>query len=559
MLCRKTMVSNSGPRWELLDIPLPSLFQRHLTDFRSDFKMHTFVLYAILAVLTIAIYQFSTWFAREIHFKSLAKTHGCEPPRTIYRSLAQTLNRLYRLKNLIPSGEDFFDDLLAPDFGGKHTFYEYSILDITGKFNLYGSFTTIEPKNIQAMLSTQFNDFEVGDFRYQIFKHLIGRSIFTSDGAFWEHSRAIMRPQFARENVNDLDFTDQATDRFIKRFGAVDAEGWTSEVTTLDFLVDFTLASGTHFSFAHAVDLQDDEEEMDEDKRAFTEDLEHVSMVLVQRARLGFLKWIPGLIIGEGPDFRKAHHNLHRAADKFINEAVHERGSSVDEKSRRHSLVKGLAEQIDDPVEMRNQSMAVLMAGRDASAGMLAFCFNRLALHPEIFQKLRAIVLEHFSGTPTASELKACKYLTYFMNEIMRLHPNLPFNNRLAVKDTTLPVGGGPDELSPIAIRKGTVVNFSVYFLHRRKDLWGEDADEFKPERWETPKPQWWFLPFLAGPRHCPGQEFARIEAAFVLVRICQRFEAIEPVNQEEMAKLRKSFGLVVSPIESKVRLKQAT
>jgi len=59
-------------------------------------------------------------------------------------------------------------------------------------------------------------------------------------------------------------------------------------------------------------------------------------------------------------------------------------------------------------------------------------------------------------------------------------------NGRIAIADTVIPVGGGPDGKSPIFVKKGQLVNYQVYVMHRRKDIYGEDANEFKPERWET-------------------------------------------------------------------------
>ena len=64
-------------------------------------------------------------------------------------------------------------------------------------------------------------------------------------------------------------------------------------------------------------------------------------------------------------------------------------------------------------------------------------------------------------------------------------------NSRIALQDTTLPVGGGKDEKSPIFVKAGTMVAFHVAALHRRRDLWGQDADEFRPERWESEKGNW--------------------------------------------------------------------
>lgn len=64
--------------------------------------------------------------------------------------------------------------------------------------------------------------------------------------------------------------------------------------------------------------------------------------------------------------------------------------------------------------------------------------------------------------------------------------------------------------------------------MHRRKDLWGMDADDFIPERWEKRRPGWDFLPFNGGPRICIGQQFALTEVGYVIVRLVQRFDKID-------------------------------
>jgi len=63
-------------------------------------------------------------------------------------------------------------------------------------------------------------------------------------------------------------------------------------------------------------------------------------------------------------------------------------------------------------------------------------------------------------------------------------------NSRVAVRDTTIPLGGGPDGKSPVLVKKGQSVNYSAYVMHRRTDFYGEDALEFKPERWEKLRPR---------------------------------------------------------------------
>ena len=74
-------------------------------------------------------------------------------------------------------------------------------------------------------------------------------------------------------------------------------------------------------------------------------------------------------------------------------------------------------------------------------------------------------------------------------------------------------MGGGPDGLSPILVRKGEHVGYCVYTMHRRKDLYGADAALFRPSRWQPDNPDgpdlrgigWGYLPFNGGPRICLG------------------------------------------------------
>ena len=82
----------------------------------------------------------------------------------------------------------------------------------------------------------------------------------------------------------------------------------------------------------------------------------------------------------------------------------------------------------------------------------------------------------------------------------LRLHPPVPVNTRTALRTTVLPTGGGPDRQSSILIPKGTEVAYSPYTLHRRPDLFGMDAELFRPERWDEELPlglssvQWWTM-----------------------------------------------------------------
>jgi cytochrome P450 len=99
----------------------------------------------------------------------------------------------------------------------------------------------------------------------------------------------------------------------------------------------------------------------------------------------------------------------------------------------------------------------------------------------------------------------------YSLLSASRLYTQIPVNVRVATKTTFIPKGGGPDGLSPLLIRKGVGVGFSPYHMHRHKDLYGDDANEFRPERWEGSELKnigWGFMPFHGGPRICLGSKY---------------------------------------------------
>lgn len=411
------------------------------------------------------------------------------------------------------TGEDFLDDILVPDTQHAHTVYLYG-------FEGTKVLETVEPANIQALLATQFKDFELGSRRFQQFNVFIGKSIFSSDGAFWEHSRAMFRPQFARDNINDLEMTDRATSVMIEAFGDPDANGWTSGEEVMPLLYNFTMDTATDFLFGESVNMQPsklaakkgyverDVEKLQHQQEAqdFYDSFAAMNEYIILRIRLQTFYWL-----GDGLPLRRAVKKVHRFTDRYAKRAIELYRQGGAKGSKKNSLLDNLATQTQDNVELRNQVTALLLAGRDTTSAALGWCFVRLALHPDILHKLRNVVLAEFppGSELTFSRLKSCRYLQHFLQEVLRLHPTVPVNQRQAARDTTLPTGGGPNGKSPIAVKKGQAILYSVYVMHRRKDLWGEDALEFKPERWEKRYPGWQWLPFNGGPRICLGTHFA--------------------------------------------------
>ena len=114
--------------------------------------------------------------------------------------------------------------------------------------------------------------------------------------------------------------------------------------------------------------------------------------------------------------------------------------------------------------------------------------------------------------------------------ESLRLYPAVPFNVRIALSDTTLPHGGGPDGLSPIGVRKDTPIGYSTLVMQRRPEAVPAllRPIDLQPDRWRDwqPKP-WQYIPLNGGPRICIGQQFALTELGYTIVRLLQRFDRV--------------------------------
>jgi cytochrome P450 len=232
---------------------------------------------------------------------------------------------------------------------------------------------------------------------------------------------------------------------------------------------------------------------------------------------------------------------VHAFVDYYVQKALNtELGEKTPNLSKRgnngkekYVFLEALSQTTRDPVELRDQLLNILLAGRDTTASLLSSLFLVLSRNPHIFSELRRQVLDDFGPYESPREitfarLKSCTYLQWVLNETLRLYAVVPINRRAAAADTTLPIGGGPDGKSPIFVPKGKEIFYAVHAMHKWKDLWGADAEEFRPERWVNRKHSWEYLPFNGGPRICIGQQFALTEAGHVVVRLLQRFDAVE-------------------------------
>ncbi|KAF2087173.1 putative P450 monooxygenase [Saccharata proteae CBS 121410] len=510
--------------------------------------MHNALLYGLWAVASFVIYKFVNFIAKKRRHAIKARELGCQPP-PVWDSkdilgITNTIKIVQAGKaNRVPDYVVERFETISKREGRPVSTMKQNTAGDTQIF-------TADPKNIQALLATQFKDFVLGETRTNNFAPLLGYGIFTSDGKMWEHSRAMLRPQFARDQVSDLELEETHVQNLLKALPVDPSTGWTDVTDIEPLFFRLTLDSATEFLFGESVDSQlanlpgkTDSTPIDpaRDEKAFAYAFDSAQGFLAQGARLGDMYWL-----AHNAEFKQLCKQVHVFVDSFVQQALNQVPAEKDvektgnsdgsKKKHKYILSHALAEQTRDPIELRAQMLNILLAGRDTTASLLSWLFMLLAQHPSIFKKLRTAILDDFGPykeTPaesdiTFSKLKNCTYLQHTLSETLRLYPLVPLNSRRAHIDTSIPRGGGPDGTAPIFVPKGTEVNYSVHVMHHSRTLWGPDAELFKPERWEGRKAGWEFLPFNGGPRICIGQQFALTEASFVVVRLLQRFETLE-------------------------------
>ncbi|EON66227.1 hypothetical protein W97_05620 [Coniosporium apollinis CBS 100218] len=283
-------------------------------------------------------------------------------------------------------------------------------------------------------------------------------------------------------------------------------------------------------------------------------------------AFLSQVRWTPALLPANPLDplnpmrpFMQRYNKwrMDRYLNRLLDERFASRAGAQSRKPRKKTVIdlalqsyhdpsEGEERTKEDPSEESPQHMdptfrsyaldqlkLFVFAGHDTTSSTICYALHLLSTHPSCLSAIRA---EHDSvfGPDTSQTaeliktsphlLNALPYTLAVIREVLRLYPPASSVRR------GLP---GVYLHDPKSGEKYPTDGFLVWVhalgMHRSPDLWGPDAQAFKPERFllenaaSVPKDAW--RPFEKGPRNCIGQELALLEARIILVMTVRRFD----------------------------------
>uniref|UniRef100_A0A2N9JBU3 Cytochrome P450 n=1 Tax=Fagus sylvatica TaxID=28930 RepID=A0A2N9JBU3_FAGSY len=432
--------------------------------------------------------------------------------------LLRKLNKNKRKKKYHPIAGTTFHQLLH--FNRLHHY----MTDQAGKYRTYrllslvrNEIYTSDPTNVEYILKTNFDNYGKGWYNYINLKDLLGDGIFAVDGEKWRQQRKVSSHEFSTKMLRD--FSSE-----IFRKNAAKLANIVSEAANTNQIMDIQdllmkSALDSLFQVAFGIEL-DSMCGSNEEGKNFSNAFNDSSEMTLWRYVDIFWRIKKFLNIGSEATLKRRLKIVNDFVFKLIHRKIEQMKNSLDESSmKREDILSRFLQVTDaDPTYLRDIILNFIIAGKDTTATTIAWFIYMVCKHPAVQLKIAKEVKEatnmkeitnyaEFAAIISEEALEKMQYLHAAITETLRLYPAVPVDAKICFSDDTLPDG--------YSVNEGDMVAYQPYAMGRMKFIWGDDAEEFRPERWLNedgifqPESPFKFTAFQAGPRICLGKEFA--------------------------------------------------
>lgn len=437
--------------------------------------------------------------------------------------------------------------------------------NLAGKYKTYrlrapfrSEIYTVDPVNVEYILKTNFENYGKGDHNYDNLSGLLGDGIFTVDGHKWRQQRKVSSYEFSTKVLRD--FSSVIFRKNVAKLANIvsDAAKANQSMDIQDLFMKSTLDSIFKVGFGVELDSMCGS---NEEGVKFTSAFDDASALTLWRYVDVFWKIKRFLNIGSEATLKKNVKVVNDFVYKLINKKIELMRTSKEVSSLKKDDILSRFLQVteNDPTYLRDIILNFVIAGKDTTATALSWFIYMLCKNPAVQNTIAQEVREatkvkeitdyaEFAASINEEALEKMNYLHAAISETLRLYPSVPVDGKICFSDDTLPDG--------FDVRKGDMVAYQPYAMGRMKFIWGDDAEEYKPERWlkdgvfqqESP---FKFTAFQAGPRICLGKEFAyrqmKIFAAVLVTSFTFKLaDEKKPVNYRTMINLHVDGGLHV-------------
>ncbi|KZT73023.1 cytochrome P450 [Daedalea quercina L-15889] len=404
----------------------------------------------------------------------------------------------------------------------------------------------------------------------------VGEGLLLAEGERHRQQRRIMNPAFGPAQIRELTdiFLRKATELTKVWSSSMAEHGEPARIDVLDGLSKMTLdvigLAGFSYEF-DSLNIHGRRNELNEAfNTVFGSGANGASLFRFLRLLFPPLKYLP---VGGTKEVRNAHQIMRNIGMRLVREKKdmilnQGKAASLDEdargKSNQRDLLTLLIKANMDPSIPKSQRLSdedilaqvptFLVAGHETTSNATAWALYALSIEPQMQTRLREECLALSTDYPSMDELNQLPFLDAVIRETLRLHP--PLNNTLreAVTDDVIPLSKPCVDVrgrihDHVKIDKGSMVQIPILAVNRSKAIWGEDALEFKPDRWgKVPDaaqkvPGTWgnMMSFLGGSRSCIGYRFSLVEMKALLFTLVRAFEFDLAVPKEDVVRQNAS------------------